>query len=392
MMRKCTLNSKFSGLKGKTMRFLFLLPLLVLSFIVNQANAQNYAVNFDGTTGQQINISPMIPYTADFTVMAWVNITANNSNIFTWGSPSVNKYVKMEVYSNKLRYYVGGGGASISANQILVNQGWYHIAVTKSSNQVTIYIDGIEKGSGTHSTVINPTASSMGAALLNGSIQGKCTGTIDDMSVWNSALSSVDIVNYMNSSPDGSEAGIVTLYDFNNPAVIPEGANTSETTLTDVSGNGYTGTLVGFPLTGTTGNWVGAYVPPTAPILTTTAVSAITDLTAISGGDITDNGGELVTARGICWNTTGNPTIADNTTSDGLGIGAFISELSALSEETTYYVRAYATNSIGTAYGNEEVFDTLATNPTVPVSDWGLVIGMMLILGVTLVSVRKSIF
>lgn len=391
-MRKNATKSPYFQWNGKAFRFLMLLPLLGLSIIFNKVHAQDYALNFDGTTGQQVNISPMIPYTADFTVMTWANITADHSSIFSWGSPLVNKYVKIEVYLNKVRYYVGAGGANVSTNEVFTNTGWHHIAVTKSAGQVKIYIDGVEKASGTHSTNIVPTTSSMGAALLNGAIQGKCTGTIDNMSVWNSALAVADIVNYMNASPDGSETGIVAVYDFNNPAVIPGGANTGETLLTDVSGNGYTGTLVDFALTGTTGNWVGAYVPPTAPVLTTTAVTAITDLTATSGGDITDNGGELVTARGICWNTTGSPTIADNPTSNGTGIGTFVSELSALTEQTTYYVRAYATNSIGTAYGNEVIFDTLETNPTVPISDWGIALAMMLIVGLTIISVRKSLF
>lgn len=95
-----------------------------------------------------------------------------------------------------------------------------------------------------------------------------------------------------------------------------------------------------------------------APTITTNAVSNITETTATCGGNITDDGGAEITARGVCWNTTGAPSIANNKNSNGAGIGAFTSGLSSLAEGTTYYVRAYATNSKGTAYGNEVSFTT----------------------------------
>jgi len=94
------------------------------------------------------------------------------------------------------------------------------------------------------------------------------------------------------------------------------------------------------------------------PSVTTTAITEITQTTATSGGNVTDEGGSNVTAKGVCWSTSQNPTISDNITNDGTGTGGFISNLTSLTENTTYYVRAYATNNIGTAYGNEEVFTT----------------------------------
>ncbi|MBK7712989.1 MAG: fibrobacter succinogenes major paralogous domain-containing protein [Bacteroidales bacterium] len=95
------------------------------------------------------------------------------------------------------------------------------------------------------------------------------------------------------------------------------------------------------------------------PTLATTAISAISFTTATSGGNISTDGGAAVTARGVCWSTSVNPTIELTTkTSDGTGSGAFSSDLTGLLPETTYYVRAYATNSIGTAYGTELTFTT----------------------------------
>lgn len=96
--------------------------------------------------------------------------------------------------------------------------------------------------------------------------------------------------------------------------------------------------------------------PPGPPALTTEPVSGITYSGAITGGIITDDGGEAVTARGVCWSTSSTPTTADNKTEDGAGSGSFTSEIIDLDPETPYYVRAYAVNSVGTSYGNEVSF------------------------------------
>ncbi|MDR2972977.1 MAG: hypothetical protein LBU83_13815 [Bacteroidales bacterium] len=94
------------------------------------------------------------------------------------------------------------------------------------------------------------------------------------------------------------------------------------------------------------------------PKVTTNAVTNITATSATSGGNVTDNGNSPVTARGVCWSTSENPTIADNKTTNGTGTGSFTSDISGLDKETVYYVRAYATNSIGTAYGEQMNFTT----------------------------------
>src|SRR5664280_1723980 len=97
------------------------------------------------------------------------------------------------------------------------------------------------------------------------------------------------------------------------------------------------------------------------PVLTTTVPSSITLTTAVSGGTITSNGGGTVTASGICWSTTANPAITDSHTTDGLATGSFTSNLTGLTAGTTYHVRAYATNSAGTAYGSDVSFTTTTT-------------------------------
>jgi len=102
------------------------------------------------------------------------------------------------------------------------------------------------------------------------------------------------------------------------------------------------------------------------PTLTTTTTTNVAQTTATSGGNVTSDGGTIITARGVCWSTKVNPTVALNTkTTNGTGTGIFSSSLTGLGADSTYYVRAYATNSIGTSYGNSITFSTI-TNHVVP--------------------------
>lgn len=96
----------------------------------------------------------------------------------------------------------------------------------------------------------------------------------------------------------------------------------------------------------------------TTPNITTEQVTNIGKTLATGAGNVTFDGGATVTVRGVCWNTTGSPTINDNKTSDGNGLGSYISNLTGLLENTKYYVRAYATNLVGTSYGYEVSFTT----------------------------------
>ena len=96
------------------------------------------------------------------------------------------------------------------------------------------------------------------------------------------------------------------------------------------------------------------------PVVTTAAVTAVTKVSAVTGGEVTYDGGAAVTERGLVWSKNANPTITDTKIAGGAGIGAFVSNLTGLTLFTTYHVRAYATNSAGTAYGSDITFTTLA--------------------------------
>jgi len=104
---------------------------------------------------------------------------------------------------------------------------------------------------------------------------------------------------------------------------------------------------------------------PTPPVVTTTNVTGITQTTASTGGNITETGGASVTAKGVCWSVTANPTTDNSKTFDGTGPGSFTCNITGLAANTLYYVRAYATNSGGTGYGNEVSFTSSPEYPKI---------------------------
>lgn len=126
--------------------------------------------------------------------------------------------------------------------------------------------------------------------------------------------------------------------------------------------NNDAGTAYGNEVTFTTSHIV-------VPEITTSEVTSVTSVTAISGGNITSEGGDPVIARGVCWNTAPEPTTDNSKTNDGTGTGIFISSITDLEPATQYFIRAYATNGAGTSYGNELTFTTIITAPIVTTLD-----------------------
>jgi hypothetical protein len=116
---------------------------------------------------------------------------------------------------------------------------------------------------------------------------------------------------------------------------------------------------------------------PTLPIITTSNVTEITRTTALSGGNVKSDGGADITAKGICWSFSPNPTISGSKTTNCTGTGSFTCTLTDLLPTVTYFVKAYATNSVGTGYGNEISFTTdpygdiiLETAEAIPVTPY----------------------
>ena len=168
------------------------------------------------------------------------------------------------------------------------------------------------------------------------------------------------------------EYGTTTGYGNATP-VAPAGSGSANVTvsanITGLAGGAtYHYRLIGTNAIGTTpGNDLTFTLEAAA--VTTTPASDIGLTTATAGGNVTSDGGSTITARGVCWSTTSNPDVSGLHTTDGSGTGVFTSSLTGLSSNTTYHIRAYATNETGTFYGGELTFVTLCGTVSIPFTE-----------------------
>lgn len=197
--------------------------------------------------------------------------------------------------------------------------------------------------------------------------------TLSTSQFYNVKSDSATVVGFVVAQGDGfTERGIcyntAPAPTVANSKMVYSGSTTAATYIVKLGGLNYaTKYYARAYATGTEGTVYGEEITfttlPVVPVLTTAVVTAITGNSAAGGGNVTVAGGAEVTARGICFSTSHNPTIADSKTTDGKGTGAFVSALADLKGNTTYYVRAWATNSAGTGYGPEVTFKTLVDLP-----------------------------
>jgi hypothetical protein len=195
-------------------------------------------------------------------------------------------------------------------------------------------------------TTIQPSLITANSAKSGGWVKTAGGGIVSARGVcWSSAPGAT--VDLSTKTKDGTDTGVF------NSNMMGLSANTKyyiRSYATNTKGTSY-----GNEFTFTTNSSSG----PSVPTLSTITVSSVTATTAKCGGIITNDGGSAITAKGVCWSTSSGPTISlSSKTNVGSGSDNFNSLLSSLSPGTTYYVRAYATNSNGTAYGNELTFNT----------------------------------
>jgi hypothetical protein len=144
------------------------------------------------------------------------------------------------------------------------------------------------------------------------------------------------------SFPSGTQPGEMNYWNGTTWVSVPTGTNGQVLTFCN-----------GVP------SWNGCF-----PSVLTAPVSYVTTNSAVTGGNVVSQGLSSVTERGIVYSTTTNPTTSNNTTNNGSGTGLFTTNLTGLTQFTPYYIRAYATNNVGTSYGNEVSFTT-SPPPTV---------------------------
>lgn len=238
---------------------------------------------------------------------------------------------------------------------------------------------------------------------------GNVTGVVNDNGYWLTAINSaqttvvstrhIAALNYLTGSPTIYFSGMtvyqtsgttqtVRIQTFSNTDAYSHtygAANGNITSTTDYSVPNGVATVVPVSNIGIPGNgsiWVGfsssivfgvntiqlsSSSTPTSPTVTTQAVTSISSTAATGNGNITNLGSANPTAHGVCYSTSANPTTSDTCTDEGAAssTGAFTSAISGLTAGQTYYVRAYATNSVGTAYGSDVTFTTSAiSDPT----------------------------
>jgi uncharacterized repeat protein (TIGR01451 family) len=317
--------------------------------------------------------------------------------------------------AGKLNLFAAGAWQS-STTAVSPNT-WTHVAVTYDGADKKFYINGTLDNTEPHAgTIAQNTLSAYVGRQGESTDAGHYDGLIDEVRIWNVVREQPDIETTMNSTLMGDEAGLVGYWRFDQFQDLGAGA-AGTNDIEDCSPNSNHGDAVSSPTlatsnysglapdyiarvnTGTGAGTLGLNLDdddsitdeagnpfggagsqdytagqtytidrPEAPTVTTAAVSDITTTTASCGGNVTADGGEAVTARGICWSTSENPTTDDDKTTDGTGTGEFTSEITGLTANTTYHVRAYAANPLGTGYGADVEFTT-DTTPTVTTAE-----------------------
>ena len=197
----------------------------------------------------------------------------------------------------------------------------------------------------------NQVAPAVTTAAITGITQATATGGGNVTSQGSSAVTARGICWSLSQNPaiagshtsDGTGTGTFT---SNITGLNPNTPYNARAYATNSAGTAY-GSQMSFTTTGT----------GTVPAVTTNPVTGVTQTSATSG-NITSDGGAPVTARGVCWSTSQNPALSDPHTGDGTGAGAFTSDITGLNPNTPYFVRAYATNSVGTSYGDQKNFTT----------------------------------
>lgn len=237
----------------------FTLTAIFLIFQPAMLQSQN-ALDFDGSNDFVQTSYSGILGSANRTFEAWVNVSpaaTANTAILDYGLNAVGSRNTFLINpNNQLVYISGGTNANISSSINAVTSGqWTHVAFVLNNGTGFLYVNGTQVGTGSLTTVNTPSGNAtlrIGQRVSGGSIPYR--GAIDEVRVWNFARTQADIQNDMNAEYCSIPTGLMAYYQFNEGQA--GGTNTGISSLPDLSGNAYNGTLTNFALTGTTSNWV----------------------------------------------------------------------------------------------------------------------------------------
>ena len=258
------------------------------------------------------------------------NPTINNS-ISVSGTGTGNFLTTLTGLNGSSTYYV----RAFATNAIGTAYGEQRSFATVTLSAPTVTTD--------EATVISYTSATTGLTVSNNGgsniiSQGVCYATTQNPTINNSIINTTNSVGHYS-------ANIV-------------GLNANTTYFVRAFSTNAIGTSYGNQISFTT-------LTQTLPVIVTKNIISITSNSAISGGEISSDGGSSIIAKGVCWSTTQFPTKDSSHTNEGTGIGLYNSSINGLSSTTTYFVRAYATNSIGTSYGEVISFTTTVVYPTI---------------------------
>jgi hypothetical protein len=290
-------------------------------------------------------------------VPAWNEIT---SNPFNFGTPTNNQLLKFNATSGKWEGWSPDFLTSYTETDPVFGAWDKSSGIVISSTQVNDFATGVANtpavltNTAKNSYPIEDAAKLAGiAAGAEVNINADWNATEGDAQLLNkpilATVATTGNYNDLNNKPTGTNPGDMLYWNGTQWVNIPA-STTNGLALTFCNGAPHWGPCLDFAT------------------LTTTSVTAITGYTAVSGGNVTNTGGSTITERGVCLATNIEPDIYDITFACSGTTGSFSANLSGLAPTTTYYIRAYATNSFGTAYGNELEFTTLSV-PTVTTTD-----------------------
>ena len=335
-----------------------LLFLLLLAFVMN-ANGQ-VAVNTDGSLPDNSAMLEVKSSTKGFLPPRVALSSANSAapvsspvtgllvyNTAGTGSPP-NNVIPGYYYWNSMRWVPVSSPQGSSPGDMLYWNGtqWASIPIGGSYGQQLFFCDGIPAWGGCLpklttkvANFVTLTSASSGGDIINsGGIpllgQGICYNTAPNPTLANYVLN--------------DNSGLLS-YTSNLTGLAPGTTYYIRAWATNSTGTSY-GNEVSF------NSWNGVISLSTEPVFQELAAGAT------SGGNITNDGGAVVYARGVCWSTSPDPTISDVKTTDGSGTGSYVSNMYGMTSNTIYFVRAYATNNSGTYYGNNMNFTTLSSS------------------------------
>jgi hypothetical protein len=257
------------------------------------------------------------------------------------------------IFNNEI-WYPDYGGSQSSAHGIYVGD------VSGSPTGYAInFINDLIVSPKSYGIDFNSTAS-VGNVIENNVVLNPGSGYIET-----STSNTIQRNNYENASIATAQF-TDTLGNFQVTSPLKDAGYSASFIMTDYLGNPrVSGSAIDI---GPVEYQVGSPPVVVIPTINTTSATSITQTTASGGGNVTSDGGATVTAKGVCWSTSASPTISNSHTTDGTGTGTYSSSLTGLTVSTLYYLRAYATNSAGTAYGSQVSFTTSASTISYSIS------------------------